>query len=469
MTTYLDALRQTTNYTTTENGALTNRSSLDPIVDFFSLAGAMRNNPQGAADLFEKAYEAEPLTAVRTMFYLRDIRGGQGERDVFRACLRRAPADVLDRVAHHIPEFGRWDDIFFNGITDGVLDLIRTQWAMDENGLAEGGQISLMAKWLPSENAGKASKLLALRIADHLDLSPAEYRRSLSAMRARIKLLEHDMSANRWNDIDYGKLPSQAHRKHVKAFKRHTPERYAEYLASVDKGEAKINVGTVYPYEIYNMVGTQPAYANTAWENLPDYTGGDDALVMADVSGSMWGLPMSVSVSLALYFAERNKGLFKGYYMSFSDQPVLVKVTGKTLAERMTNIEHKHKHIGYNTDLSKAFRAILAAALKANEAPPKTLYIISDMEFDQATIGNNDTVFETAKQEFASAGVEMPHTVFWNVNARQTQAPALACNGKVSLVSGLSPTIFSMAVQGKTPRELVDAVVNAERYQGITL
>lgn len=481
MTTFLDALREGTgsNLTRTENGAVTYKSSLDACVDFFSLAGAMRANPKGAADLFEKAYYADPQLAVRTMFYLRDIRGGQGERDVFRACLQRLfELSPVPHLLQFIPEYGRWDDLFALDLDDHIVSLIAQQLKIDllDYQASPDQPVSLMAKWLPSENAtSPKTKRLARQLRTALGYTPAEYRRTLSKLRKRIHLLEQFMSTNKWNNIEYGKLPSQAHRKHVKAFRRHTNDRYQKYLDSVAKGEAKINVSTVYPYEIYKMVDSGDSkYADVAWENLPDFTNGTNALVMADVSGSMFrpyqsANPIAVSVSLALYFAERNTGAFNGYFMTFSSDPALVKVQGRTLTQKMRNIEKANWAM--STDLSKAFRKILAAAVAANEPPPAVLYVISDMEFNAASSGRSsqNTVFNTAKREFNEKGFELPHVVFWNVAARNMQSPALANDGHVSLVSGCSPAVFGMAVQNKNPLQLVQDVVNGERYARITL
>lgn len=505
MNSFLNGLNATLNTTTTENGAVTNKSSLDAVVDFYGLAGAMRERTDAAANLFENAYADDPLTAVRTMFYLRDVRGGQGERDVFKACLNRLrhiDGEAYRYVVHHIPFYGRWDDVLHAGVTEEALDLIRDQWNADVDALNAGESVSLMAKWLPSVKTSSAATMkLADDLAYKLDLMPVHYRQTLSALRERIRLLEHQMSTNDWQNIDYGKLPSQAHRRHTKAFIRHTPERYGEYLTQVAKGEKKINVKTVYPHEIWQMVNKgETEYANVAWEALPDYTQGNNAIVMADVSQSMtWynnARAMAVSVSLALYFAERNTGPFKGYFMTFSSQPQLVRVTGSSVAQRMRII--MNSRVGGSTDLSAAFRAILAAGRTAPQDLPKVLYVISDMEFDQAcpktpsyarlaqpyvdawgrvtyrTVNVSvpspqASVFETAKAEFAQAGLTLPHVVFWNVEARQNQAPALAHDGNVTLVSGLSPTTFSQVVEGKTPRQLVDSVVNGERYKRIVL
>lgn len=512
MTMFLNSLRRENNLTTTENGAVTNTSSLDPVVDFFGLAGAMRDKTSDAADLFEKAFNADPQTAVRTLFYLRDVRGGQGERDVFRAGLARLK--MIDPSAYtivlpYVAEYGRWDDLLALGvIAPQVVTLIRNQLHQDLMDCDAGKPVSLLAKWLPSENTTcRATVERAKFISLQLGYGPGEYRKILSKLRKRIHLLEQDMSANRWEQIDFAKLPSQAHRRHTKAFMRHVPERYQAYLESVKRGEKKINVSTVYPYEIFNMVSKgQEQYANVAWENLPDYTQGNNALVMADVSGSMVrpyqpNNPIAVSVSLALYFAERNKGPFHNYFMTFSGQPELVQVQGSTLIQRMRNIQSAKWQM--NTNMLAAFRAILKSAVMTQALQsemPSVLYVISDMEFDSATGGtggrwqygqqivqtafgprlqrtqqfvpavtSNDTVFETAKREFAQAGYKLPHVVFWNVHARNMQTPATVLDGSVSIVSGLSPQVFGMAVQGKSPRELVDSVVNSQRYERIVL
>lgn len=477
MTTFLQEISREINLTRTENGAVTNASSLNAVVDFFAAAGAMRDTPDKAADLFEKAYREDPQTAIRTMFYLRDVRGGQGERAVFRACLKRL-ADLgftpMDKVLKHIPEYGRWDDLFYQGstVTGGMAKIIGDQLVKDADAYNRGESVSLLAKWLPSDTS-KGRKDLAVNLRKAIGLDQRKYRKVLSRLRARIGLLEQDMSAKRWREIDWGKLPSRAHMTHVKAFHRHTPAEYQAYLDSVVKGEAKVNAATLYPYELYDMVNAgQSQAADALWANLPDYTRGNDGIVLADVSGSMSGRPMSVSVSLALYFADRNQGVYKDHFMTFSSTPKIEKVEGKTLADRMRAIENSTGWYG-STDLHAAFRAILAAGQRSGQVP-KTLYVVSDMEFNAAfgfyrNDRTVDTIFETAKREFAAAGLVLPHVVFWNVNARNSNYPALAHDGNVTLVSGLSPTVFGMAVEGKSPAELVRDVVNGPRYQPIVI
>lgn len=499
---FLKELHTNTNRTAlTANGALSNTSTLNPVLDFFSKAGAMRGREPQAFELFQKAFDADPQSTIRCLFYLRDIRGGQGERSVFRYILNQLDEDFVNKIAHYIPEYGRWDEVPFNEFT--VENIIAVQLSEDMANMKEGKGISLLAKWLPSENAGKASLASARKVAKLLGWIGAPvthsegsveadgksvqtvtslpnlrtYRKNVVALRKYYdNFLERLMSEKRWSEIDYSTLPSQAHKKHVKAFLRNDETRYRAYLEAVNKGEAKINSGTLFAYQLYDMVNNYRAApdevkaADALWKNLPDYTNGQNALVLADVSGSMSGFPMSVSVSLALYFAERNEGLFKDYFLTFTSNSRLQKVSGNTLSAKMRSIESSDWAM--STNLQSAFDAILTAAKRGNATPdemPSTLYIISDMQFNQACGSNSETNFEAAQRKFKEAGYEMPHVVFWNANAWGNDAPATMYDDRVTLISGSNQSTFQYVVEGKTPMQSMLDILNSERYAKIVL
>lgn len=473
---FLEELEKSTNTTYTENQALSNQSTLNPVLDFFALTGAMRNNYKDALDLFDKAYTTDRQSTVRALFYLRDIRGGQGERDLFRVILGRLfqlDAQTGNTVLKWIPEYGRWDDL---PICDTTIQLIAQQLKLDEQDMSDEQSVSLMAKWLPSENASsEKTKKAARYIANALNMEPKEYRQRLVALRKYITLLEQDMSSNNWN-INYSKVPSQALRKHTKAFNRHDAEGFAKYLEAVKSGEVKINTSTLYTYEVYGLCRKDPVTADVIWQNLPDYCDGRNALVMADVSGSMTWTgnkpePIEVSVSLAVYFADRNTGPFKGCFLTFSQTPKLERVPDGTLAEKMAYLEASDGW-GMNTNLQAAFDAILTAAVKSNATQdeiPAAIYIISDMQFDQATSRNDETNFQTAERKFKEAGYELPTVVFWNVAARGKEVPATKYDGKVTLISGNSQSTFRYAVEGKSPEESMNDILNSERYAQIVV
>lgn len=464
---FLKNLHKATSMGRTENDALTYTRSGSPLLDFFAQAGAMRKNPGKALDLFKTAFSEDRQTAVRILFYLRDVRGGQGERELFRSCLEWLGStypDVFEKVVAHVSEYGRWDDLFFDN--EKCIELISNQLKEDMDSKTP----SLLAKWLPTINASSlATKTKARFMAKKLGFGEKEYRLTLRDIRKKIKTVEEKMSAQKWSDIEYSAVPSQASRIYRNAFKKHDEARYSKFIEKAEKGEVKINASTLYPYQIYNSVYKD--YSKTLealWNQLPDYTQGKNALVVADTSGSMNGDPMSVSVSLALYFAERNKGQFQNYFISFSERPKLHKIQGQTLMDKMNSIK-----LGdvANTDLEAVFNLILSTAV-ANNTPedemPDTIYIISDMEFDACV--NNETIHDSIKRKYSDAGYTIPNVVFWQVDARSGEnLPVQQDESGVALVSGFSPSIFKIAVENKTPLQVMLDTVNSDRYSKIVL
>jgi hypothetical protein len=467
----------------TENGAVTHSTTTNAVLDFFALAGAKRNDIAGAKTLFRKAFQEDRQLAIRALFYLRDIRGGQGERTLFRELFRdliRIDLSAAEKVAVFLPVYGRWDDLVsvYGMIPETARAIIGGQFVADIEDYENGNSISLMGKWLPSENASSAnSRVMARTIAADLELSNRDYRKAVVKLRARIGLLEQQMSKNEWSEIDYSKLPSQASRKHVKAFKRHDETRFEEFLGAVISGDKTMNAGTVATYEVLQTVrGGDDKAANAIWKSLPDYTNGQNALVVADTSGSMFSgynsssKPIDVSTSLALYFAERNTGPFKDYFITFSESPSLVKVAGKTLTDKLHNISTAQW--GMSTNIEKVFDLILTSAIKAGADAadiPKVIYIISDMEFNSVTGGGNQTNYERARDRFQAQGFDLPHIVFWNVASRNQNVPTTAAANNVTLVSGLSQSTFRYVLEGKTPVDSMLDILNGERYEQIVV
>lgn len=466
----MDKLSVSMNKTQTENGAETFISTTSNLLDFFALGGATRNNLTLAEDLFRKALAENKEEAIRILFYLRDVRGGQGERAVFRHCatiLANEYTEEFSKVASLISEYGRFDDLVSlveTKSSEVVLSVIKEQLVKD----MQSETPSLLAKWLPSENtSSKKTRELAkkVRLGLKIGATEREYRKTLTQLRAKIKIVEHNLTNKEYSTIDYSKIPSQAGLKYKKTFKKNDEVRYSKFLEDVTNGKATINTKTLYTYQIYNAVnkGDDIKTLDVMWNNLPDYTHGKNAIVVADVSGSMSGDPMSVSVSLALYFAERNKGTFKDYFITFSDNPKLQKIQGKNIREKMYNLQCADW--SGSTDLQKVFEVLLDTAVQ-NKAEttelPETIYIISDMEFNSCVQGG--TNYQNIERRYTEAGYKLPNIVFWNVNARNKQVPVTKNQSSVTLVSGFSPSTFKLAVENKTPIQLMEEVIHSERY-----
>lgn len=464
---FLNSLYNESSMGKTENDAVTFIRSGSNLLDFYAQAGSMRNNPTMALDLFKKAFSEDREKAVKILFYLRDVRGGQGERTLFRTCLEWLGTtynDVFEQIVQHIPEYGRWDDIFFDN--GSCIELIKDQLHEDVDNEAP----SLLAKWLPTINASSpTTRAKAKFMASKLGFNDIAYRVLVRKIRKQIKAVEEQMSAQNWKEIDYSHVPSQASRIYRNAFRKHDEERYNAFIEKAEKGEVKINATTLYPYQIYKSANDD--YSKTLealWNQLPDYTQGKNALVVADVSGSMSGDPISVSVSLALYFAERNKGQFKDHFITFSGKPRLQRIVGKTLLDKMNSIEKCDWEM--NTDLQAVFNLILTTAISNNtptEELPETIYIISDMEFDSCC--EHRTNFQVIKEKYENAGYKLPNMVFWNVNASGKNMPVQKDESGVALVSGFSPVIFKMVVENKTPEQVMLDTINSERYNRIKI
>jgi len=471
-----ESMEDSTNLTRTENDALTHKSSKSYLLDLFAMGGSMRTrSPEDITTLFSRALAEDKELAIRCLFYIRDIRGGLGERKIPKilfAFLISQHTELAEKVAKWFPEFGRWDDIFISMKTNGkitipafIVDLVKFQLGTDK--LSDTP--SLLAKWMPSENASRSyTKKLGTAFRNALKMSPRSYRQMLSALRKKINIVESAMSAKNWENIDYGKLPSKAGFKYRKAFGRHDPDGYADFITKVEKGEKTINASTLFPYEIVRQImngdGSDRAM-EAMWKALPDYGDDRNALVVCDTSGSMRGHPITVSVSLALYFAERNQGAFAGRFITFSEQPELQTVMGDTLESKVYNLKSAHWEM--NTNVEAVFDLILDTAMESgvtqNEMP-SAIYIISDMEFDRCCGRNDKTIFKHIEKEYRGAGYEMPVLVFWNVNARNDNLPVTMHESGTILVSGSSPSVFKMAVNRTTPYQFMLDTLNSERY-----
>lgn len=467
------------NMTYTENGALTHKSSNSAIVDFFFHGAALRTekDEHRIINLFADAFKEDPTTALRILFYIRDIRGGQGERRTFRIMLSYLilnHPDWLIKNMKLIPEYGRWDDLFIlrnTSLEAHMIDFIKKQLMEDLDNYSQGKPVSLLAKWLPSENTSSIkTRTVAKYMRVNLGYAPRAYRKVLSTLRNAIDVVERKLSAKQVDLIQYAHVPSKASLKYKKAFMKHDEERYKAYLDSVNKGETKINAATLYPYDLVHKAMYE--YDNTVealWKNLPDYVEDLCGLVVADTSGSMLGRPMEVSISLAMYIAERNKNeAWKDYFISFSRVPKFHKVQGKTLIERMRSVKLGHIE---NTDLQAVFNMILTRAIQHSvpqEDMPKILLIVSDMEFDNCCAHNSLTNFETIRNKYESAGYEMPTVVFWNVNSCNTQSPITIDERGAVLVGGCSPVVLKYALGSCTsPLQMVYNVTESNRYKNI--
>lgn len=439
---YLSNLKTEASYTGTMNGAKTHGSTGDACLDFFAVAGGMRyRRPEDQIRLFERAYIETPELAMKLLFHLRDIRGGMGERKLFRTLIKHVactwPKSARKNVCY-IAEFGCWDDL---------LCLLGTP---------------------------------AKRLINALEMNAKEYRRVVTALRARIGLAERQLTARRPEKVNYEAVPAQAMLKYRNAFKRRDGERFEEYLTGVFLGEKRIHTGTLFPYEVlrpffrggyrFRGVAEGADALEALWDHLPGAVGNVNAISVVDTSGSMYCAeklkPALISQAMGLYCAERCEGVFHNHLITFESTPHLMEIHGATLQDKLRYIGSLPW--GGSTNLEAVLDLILRTAVKSRAKQsemPQVLYIFSDMEFNCAMSNADMTVYESAKRKFEAVGYHMPAVVFHNVNSWQMQTPVTAHTRGTALTSGASTHALSHRFDGNvTPMDHMLRVLNGERY-----
>ena len=491
----LNHMKDEMNMTFTENGAVTYATTGSDCLDLFAAIGALRRESgEEIVSRFVRAYTEDADMAMKILFFARDVRGGLGERRVFRTIFNWIAENEPDSVKKNIAfvaEYGRYDDLLSLMGTPceaEMLSYLKQQFEADMIALETGVDVSLLAKWLPSVNASnKQTVRNAKKVAKAFGLSDAAYRKSLAALRAKIHIIENNLREKDYT-FDYAKQPSRAMLKYAKAFMRNDGDRYKEFIYKVINGEEFLHADNVMPYELVEpyldggwglrshmkrISAEEKQILNATWDSLPDFGGDENAIAVIDTSGSMYTAakpsPAAVALSLGLYFAEHNKGAFKDHFIEFSARPQLIKIKGNTFADKLRYVASFNEVA--NTNLEGVFNAILKTAVQ-NRVPqeelPAKLIIISDMEFDACVDNASAVNFKNAARKYAEHGYKLPGIIFWNVASRNRQHPVKQNEQGVALISGATPRIFSMVASGElSPYKFMMEVIEGERYANI--
>lgn len=506
----IQTVENTKNFSTTENGAVGYKTTGSKLVDLNfripSMRGGLSN--QDIHD-FILALNENLEYAVKWMFYVRDVRGGLGERDTFINLFKifyENRYNHATKCLSLIAEYGRWKDLVDLSFTNNsnlnkdCLSIIGEQLKKDIYDFINDKPISLLAKWLPSINASKKARAQAIVIANYLEMPFCDYRKMLSKLRKYLDVTEVKTCANQWSEIDYNKVSSNANLKYKDAFMKHDAERRAEYLAELnspsENSNVKMNASVLYPHEIWSKYTNNIPYSNwqyrqgykcvkevdpaleAMWKNLKDMNSCGNTMCIVDGSGSMYAglggvLPINVSRSLGVYFAERCTGEFHNMMIEFSSEPKIIDINHcETLADKINHISAYTD--ASNTDIEKTFMLILYTAVNNHMTQadmPERLLVISDMEFDEAKTyrSDYDTLFDTIKKRFETYGYKMPKLIFWNVNSRTNTIPVTENELGVILVSGYSVNIINMVMSGQAdPWLALKETLDSKRYSIIS-
>lgn len=496
MNTFMNNLKDNTNFTLTENGAITHKTTNSMVYDMFALGGAYRNRSEADCILlFKNAFEEDETLALKCLFYLRDVRGGQGERRFFRVCFKwlcDTYPEAAKRNLDQVSEYGRWDDLLYATIgtqlEDYALFKIKEQLVLD----LECKTPSLLGKWLPSENASSRTTIkTGNKIRKYLKMTHKEYRKVLATLRERINIVERLMSENRWDEIEFDKIPSRAGLIYKNAFARRDmiKQKYVEFAKDTTK---EVNAKALYPYDIahkafnaghYDRNDAERLMIQKYWDNLPNYYGDrqENGLAIVDTSGSMSGQPLEAAVSLGAYVAEKAHGPFANHFITFSSRPELIKFEGIDIVDKFNRARRANWEM--DTNLEAVFDLLLRTAKQQGtkrEDMPERLYIFSDMEFngciegigggwyrsDETVVqGKVETLLEGIARKWKEQGYELPQVIFWNLNARQNNIPML--KGRFAYISGLSPVMIEQILSGKDGYDLMLMKLMSERYEAI--
>lgn len=511
MNEFQETLNKVNTFQQTENGATGYSTTGKILVDLNFCIPSNHNNTDRYISKFCETLNEDMVTTVKWLFYLRDIREGLGERDSFInlfLTFYHHNQEAALKVLPLIPVYGRWKDLIdlLSNTTDDmaiskeIYSIITKQIKEDCINMKEGKSVSLLAKWMPSINASKKSRLMALRISKKMGLYSMAYRKMLSTLRSYIDVTEVKTCGNKWNEIDYNKVSSNANARYLKAFLKHDTNRRQKYLddlASPSLTGAVMHASNLYPYEVYAKYNKDNFYIcdykkatpdqgiEALWENLKDIPTMGNTMVVCDGSGSMMKkigvtniMAIDVSRSLSIFFSERNTGEYKDKIIEFSEKPRYIDLSNcKTLADKY-NTMNRFDDCS-NTNLECVFDLLLQTAI-TNKIPqddiPKRILIVSDMEFDRAceytsmydhnyVMSKYQSLFDSIKGRWTSAGYKMPNIVFWNVNSRTQTVPVTSNEAGITLVSGFSANNAKMILSGEmNPWNALKSVLDSDRY-----
>lgn len=494
---FMAAVQQENNKrkTLTENGAVSYETAGKNILDFNFRLSAMRSMKiDQIMKEFQKVYFESPKTSVKYLFYVGDIREGVGERNVFRSglmWLATNKPEICEAIIPFVGEYNRFDSLLpllNTALRSTVSRYLLSVVKADLTKMAQKKPISLVAKWLPScHTSSDITKQYAKMLIYDWVWTEAQYRKTLSALRTYIDVVEKKMSSNQWDKINYETVPSKANLTYSPAFLRHDEERRRAYLESLKKGDVKINARVLQPHEIVTKYINRSGWwginlkdydetLEQLWNNLPDMTI-ENTLVVRDGSGSMES-PISgrttcldVATALTVYMAERNNGGWKYKFITFSARPSVIDISNcKTLRDKLDYIYGEDDCS--NTDIYKTMMLILNTAINNHMTQadmPGMIVICSDMQFDGRRFNLNKTLFEDIIEEYESAGYKMPRICFWNISDRNNKTVPIQQNDLgLILCSGFSVQIMKMFMSNKLdPYEILMEQINSSRYDAI--
>lgn len=459
----------------TKEGAKQHEHSLDHAVEFFSKAGSMfvekdhfYGGEESALSLFQKVWIVDEELAMKLLLWLRDCRGGSGNRSGARECYHWLANHSPEWLAANIgwlPLVGRWDDLRHLFRTDAE------KYAVDLWAEALKSKDVLAAKWADRSDS-PIRKLLGMKIGD--------FRRFLAKLR-KDHIVEHKMCTNRWNEVGYESVPSVAMARYTKAFGKHDEERFENYKESLKKGEVKIHADVLFPHDCVRTARHgDKEIADAQFEALPNFMEGADEKIMVipDTSGSMVSVvagsiqAVDISQGLALYCSGKmpKDGPFYKKFIAFCSESEFKDWEGMTFSEAVCDRNIFDGAVGA-THIHTALDLILKVATTfklTEDQMPTALMIVSDMQFHPDSgrrgrffhqyhgVASKGSEVERSLEKFEAAGYKKPKVIYWNTGG-YAGSPATVKSPNTALVSGFSTGVLKALLSGEdfTPRAVM--------------
>ena len=435
----------------TENGDLAySRASIsDPLIDLLFMS-AYYEKHRGQARIGNS--ERDKWFAQ----FMRDPRYGIGRRDFGRELMQLSGCSLREIV-----RAGRFDDLFDGNktITKRVADFLRKE--------IESGN-ELAKKWMPRYSS--KNLLLARQFAKMWGMNKQQYGKFI-----KVNTTENKLSRKHTEEINFEHVPSLAMLKYYKRFKEgeDTKYRFMEYLAKVNKGEAKLNISTTNIYDIYK--NRDRIDADLFFNKIEKVQG--SWLPILDTSGSMQDRNDSIGKANAVaHYLAKCSTYAPNKVVSFSSHPQLLELgkeneivntywggssskTKQNLSGCRTQYEREIKSM-YTGDCSNTdFGAVMQLLSGLQNDLPEYLVVLSDMEFDCGSSMSKTATMKLFKQKGYKTRI-----IWWNFNSRNTTAPEMDSDGNI-FMSGYSPMLLKFLEAGFNASQFVDKLLTEYKKQ----
>ena len=457
--------------------------------------------------LFVNAYKEDQTVALQVMMNYRD-RTGKQEKDIPRFMMtelkRQCPMTYIANLMLFV-EQGYLKDLcwlFKNTMNVKNLALgieakiIATLIKADTDVLVANAsltpdekkkqkqKISLIGKWAPREGQQytEFAKAIAIEMfpnIQNMNQKLGMYRKACSALNKELNTFEINMSNKDYENITIAHIPATALKKTRDAIQKHMSEKYTKFMSRCRSGEIKIKTMGIQPHELYRDIlstcsGAEQAelQLNEIVRKLRESGLFKNTLAVSDVSGSMRGTPMDVSITLGYILSQLQEGHYKNKVITFHKNPTIHILTGKTTSAKLRSLQCAPW--GGNTDFIKVFNMLLidAKTNKVNEENRlEKIIVFTDMQFDAAQrgVGQYQTAYEKIKTKYESKGFKLPQIVFWNLRSTTVSVPVTKNTPGVALMNGFSSEMLKVFMESGeiTPYQIMMKAIS--KYQVVTL